>query len=162
MQHHARQRPPLPLSAMRPLARRLRHNARPLQMQLEPGVAPAEAVVPHQMLVEVLDRKTLVALAIKPLHLLSPVRRDPPARRLAEPTVQKPDLAILLITARPAPEGPLAHSEQRRRLFLIQLRRFPAVQKIQKHRHAHPLKGFRPAHPTPPKGLGLPDRSCAT
>jgi hypothetical protein len=39
MQHHARQRPPLALPPMRPLARRLRHDARPLQMQLQPGVA---------------------------------------------------------------------------------------------------------------------------
>jgi hypothetical protein len=39
MQHHPRQRPPLALPPMRPLARRLRHDARPLQMQLEPGVA---------------------------------------------------------------------------------------------------------------------------
>jgi hypothetical protein len=46
-------------------------------------------MVLHQTLVEVLDGETLVALAIKPLHLLSPVDRDPPARRLAEPTVDK-------------------------------------------------------------------------
>jgi hypothetical protein len=124
-------------------------------MQLQPGVAPAEAVIPHQMLVEVLDREALVALAIKPLNLLSPVRRDPLARRLAKPPVNEAGLAFLLVTARPAAERPLAHPEQLRRLFLIELRRFPPVKKIQKHRHAHPLKGFRPAHPTPPKGARL-------
>ena len=90
VQHHARQRPPLALAPVRPLARRLRHNARPLQMQLQPGVAPAEAVILDQMLVEMLDREALVALAIKPLHFLRPVGRDPPARRLAEPAVQSP------------------------------------------------------------------------
>src|SRR5882757_10386029 len=47
------------------------------------------------MLVEMLDRKTLVALAIKPLHFLRPVGRDPLARRLAEPAVDKPSLALL-------------------------------------------------------------------
>ena len=120
----------------------------------EPGVAPAEAVVLHQMLVEMLDRKTLVALAIEPLHFLRPIARNPPARRLAEPPVQKPGLAFLLVTARPAPERPLAHPKQLGRLLLVQLRRFPAVENVQKHRHAHPLKGFRPAHPTPPKGAG--------
>ena len=49
----------------------------------------------NQMLVEVLDRKTLVALAIEPLHLFGPVDRNPLARRLAEPAVQKPGLALL-------------------------------------------------------------------
>ena len=155
VQHHPRQRPPLALAPMRPLARRLRHNARPLQMQLEPGVAPTEAVILDQMLVEMLDRKTLVALAIKPLNLLRPVRRNSPARRLAEPAVNEAGLALLLVTARPAAERPLAHPKQLGRLFLVQLRRFPAVEKIQKHRHAHPLQGLRPAHPTPPKGAGL-------
>jgi hypothetical protein len=45
-------------------------------------------MVLHQMLMEVLDREALVALAIKPLHLLGPVDGNPPARRLAEPAVQ--------------------------------------------------------------------------
>jgi|SRR5665213_2957812 len=84
----------LSLSKGRALARRLRNYARPLQMQLEPGVAPAKAVVRDQMLVKVLDRKTLVALAVEPLHLLRPVDRNPLARRLAEPAVQKPGLAV--------------------------------------------------------------------
>ena len=91
-------------------------------MQLEPGVAPAEAVILNQMLVEMLDREALVALAIKPLHFLRPVDRDPPARRLAEPAVRKPGLPSLLITTRPAPERPLAHPEQLSRLRLIELR----------------------------------------
>src|SRR4029077_16781424 len=69
------------------------------RVQLGPGVAPAEAVVPHQMLVEMLDRETLIALAIKPLHLLGPVGRDPLARRLAEPAVQEPGLALLLMSS---------------------------------------------------------------
>src|SRR6202044_1933358 len=141
MQHHARQRPPLPLPPMRPLARRLRHHPHPLKMKLGPGVAPAEAVILHQMLVEVLDREALVALAIEPLHLLGPVDRNPPARRLAEPAVQEPGLAFLLVTARPAPERSLAPPPIAPLLLPVQLRRFPAVQNVQKHRHAHPLKG---------------------
>ena len=40
-----------------PLARRLGRQRRPLQMQLQPGVAPAEAMIPHQMLVECLTVK---------------------------------------------------------------------------------------------------------
>ena len=97
MQHHARQRPPLALAPMRPLARRLGHDAFPLQVQLRPSVAPAKTMVLHQVLVKMLDREALVALAIKPLHFLRPVRRDTPPRRLAKPTVQKPGLAVLLI-----------------------------------------------------------------
>src|SRR5580700_9151776 len=120
-------------------------------MQLQPGVAPAEAMVPHQMLVEMLEREALIALAIEPLDFLRPVRRNSPARRLAESAVHKPGLAVLLVAARPAPERPLAHPEQLSRLLLIELRRFPTAQKIQKHRHAHSLSGLRPAHPTPPK-----------
>ena len=104
------------------------------------------------MLVEMLDREALVALAIEPLHFLSLVRRDTPPRRLAEPQIDKPGFALLLVTARPAPERPLAHPKQLGRLLLVQLRRFPAVEKVQKHHHAHSLSGFRPAHPTLPKG----------
>src|SRR5271155_4860265 len=111
MQHHPRQRTPLALAPVRPLARRLRHDTSPLEMKLGPGVAPAKAVVLHQMLVEVLDREALVALAIEPLHLLGPVDRNPLARRLAEPPIDKPGLAFLLVAARPAPKRPLAHPQ---------------------------------------------------
>ena len=102
-----------------------------------------------------LDREALIALAIEPLHFLGPVGRNPFARRLAEPAVDEARLALLLISPRPAPERPLAHPEQLGRLRLVELRRFPAAEKIQKHRHAHTLKSLRPAHPTPPKGAGL-------
>src|SRR5271156_3863569 len=103
------------------------------------------------MLVEVLDREALVALAIERFHLLGPVDGNPLARRLAKPPIDKSGLAFLLIPALPAPERPLAHPQELRRLLLVQLRRFPAVKNVQKHRHAHPLKGLRPAHPNPPE-----------
>ena len=90
-----------------------------------------------EMLVEMLDGEALVALAVEPLHLLGPVDRNPLARRLAEPAVGEARLALLLVAARPPPERPLAHSQKLRRLFLVQLRQFPAVQNVQKHRHAH-------------------------
>ena len=61
-------------------------------------------MVPHQMLVEMLDREALVALAVKPLHFLGPVRRDPLARRLAEPPVDEAGLAFLLVAPRPGPD----------------------------------------------------------
>jgi hypothetical protein len=43
----------------------------------QPCVAPAEAMVPHQMLVEMLDREALIPLAIKPLQLPPPGRWGP-------------------------------------------------------------------------------------
>ena len=119
MQHHPRQGPPLALPPVRPFARRLSDNALPLQMQLQPGVAPAEAVILDEMLVEVLDREALIALAIKPLHLFCPIHRNPLARRLAEPAVQEPGFALLLVAPRPPPQRPFAHPQQLRRLFLI-------------------------------------------
>jgi hypothetical protein len=39
MQHHPRQRPPLALAPVRPLARRLGHQPFPLKVKLRPGVA---------------------------------------------------------------------------------------------------------------------------
>ena len=51
-------------------------------------------MVLHQMLMEVLDGEALVALAIEPLHLLRPIDRDPPARRLAEPPIDKAGFAL--------------------------------------------------------------------
>src|ERR1700733_6819629 len=128
MQHHARQRPSFALPAVGAFAWRLRNNARPLQMQLEPGVAPAETMVLDEMLVEMLDREALVALAVEPLHFLRPVPRNPPARRLAEPAVDEPGLAFFLVAARPAPERPLRHPKQLGRLRLVQLRRFPTAE----------------------------------
>ena len=114
------------------------------------------------MLMEMFDGEALVALAIERLHLFRPVDWNPLARRLAEPPVKKPGLALLVVAVAPAAERPFAHPKQFRRLRLVQLRRFPTVEKVQKHRHAHTLNGFRPAHPTPPKkGPDLPDRSCA-
>jgi hypothetical protein len=146
MQHHARQRPSFALPPMRALTRRLRNNARPLQMQLQPGVAPAETMV------ERLDREALVTLAIKPLHRLGPVNRNPLARRLAEPAVDEPGLALLLIAPRPAPERPLAHPEQLRRLLLIELRRFPAEEESKTSPCALPLR--LPSGPSKPVQKG--------
>src|ERR1700683_3021095 len=99
MQHHAPQRPPLALAPVSPLARRLRNNARPLKMQLEPGVAPTKAVILDEMLVEMLDREALIALAVEPLHFFRPVGRDPLAPRLAEPAVDEAGLALILVSS---------------------------------------------------------------
>ena len=114
------------------------------------------------MLVKMLGREARIALAIKRLDLVLPIDRNPLARRLAEPPVQQPRLAVVLEPLPPTPKRPLANPKQLRRLHLIELRRLVAAQNVQKPHHPHTLKGFRPAHPTPQKGKTLPDRSCAT
>ena len=147
MQHHPRQRPPHTLAPMRPLARRLGQKPLRLQEQLGPGVAPAKAVVPDQMLVKVLGGEAEITLPVERLHFLLPVDRNPLARRLAQSPVEKPGLAFLLVTAKPAPKRPLAHSQYLRRLRLVQLRPVPTAEKLNKTRHAHTLKNLRPAQP---------------
>ena len=57
MQHHPRQRIAWPLAPVRPAALARRQQAATMQERLGPGVAPAEAVMAHQVLVEVLRRE---------------------------------------------------------------------------------------------------------
>src|SRR5208337_3099247 len=99
---------------------------------------------------EVLGSEPRITLSVKRLDLLLPVDRNPFPRRLAEPPVQQPRLAFLLVTRLPAPKRPLAHPKQRRCFQLVEFRRLVAAQNVQKPHHTHTLKGFRPAHPTPP------------
>lgn len=119
-------------------------------------------VILNQMLMEMLGREALVAAAVQGFDLRLPVKRNPLARRLAKPAVKKARLAVLLITNRPAPERPLAHPQQLRRLQLTELRRLKAAKHAHELDHPHTLMGFRPAHHSLLKGKDLPDRSCAT
>ena len=112
-------------------------------------------MVPHQMLMEMLDREALVALAIKPLHFLGPVRRDTLARRLAEPPVDEAGLAFLLISPRPAPQRPLAYAQKLRRLLLVQLRRFASGEVASKTSPCAQPLGLPSGASTPPKRAGL-------
>ena len=112
-------------------------------------------MVPHQMLVEMLDREALLALAVKPLDLLGPVRRDPPARRLAEPPVDEAGLAFLLVPrVQRRNVRSLTPSNSAASAWLSSANS-QAVKKRQKPRHAHSLLGFPPAHPAPPKRAKL-------
>ena len=83
-----------------PLRGAFGNNARPLQMQLHPGVAPAEAVILDQMLVEMLGRETRVALAVKPLHLLRPSRPEPACPTPCRAVDRRPGFAVFLVTRR--------------------------------------------------------------
>ena len=100
MQHHPRQGPPLALPPVRAFVRRLSDNALPLQMQLQPGVAPAEAVTLHQTLVKVLDREAPGSARDKTAPPPWPGRLGPACRRFAEPAVQEPGFALLLVAPR--------------------------------------------------------------
>ena len=163
VQHHPRQRAARALAPVRPAP----HGPfqQPLRMQepLRPRVAPRKPVVPHQVFVEMLGREAAIAGAVKSLHLILPIRRNPLARRLPKPPVQKPRLAFVLEPPPPPPKRPLAHTQKLRRIQLAELQGFVTAQDIQKFNHTHTLKGFRPAHRDPPqRGRKLPDRSCAT
>ena len=68
------------------------------------------------MFVEALHHEALVAFAIEPLHLIRAIHGNSLARRLAEPPVEETGLALLFITARPAPKRPDVDPEQLRRL----------------------------------------------
>ena len=78
-----------------------------------------------------LGREAAVALAIQSLHLMLPINRNPLARRLAQPPIQKPGLAIVLETLTPTAKRPLVDSKQLRRFQLIELRRLVAAQYVQ-------------------------------
>ena len=67
---HAGQRLALPLAPVGPAPRRFLEVAAFLKIALGPAVAPAQPVVRHRMLVEVLGREARIALPIEPLDLL--------------------------------------------------------------------------------------------
>src|SRR5271166_3982607 len=152
MQHHPRHRPTRPLAPMRAAPLRLLQKTLRMKERLRPGVAPGEVVPRHQMLMKVLGGEAPVTLAIQSLDLVRAIDRNPLARRLAEPTIQKPRLAVVLKPLTPTSKRPLIDPKQLRCLHLVELRRLVAAQNVKKPHHTHTLKGFRPAHQIPRKG----------
>src|SRR5208337_2080944 len=147
-----RHRPTRPLAPMRAAPLRLLQKTLRMKERLRPGVAPGEVVPRHQMLVKVLGGEAPVTLAIQSLDLVRAIDRNPLARRLAEPTIQKPRLAVVLKPLTPTSKRPLIDPKQLRCLHLVKLRRLVAAQNVKKPHHTHTLKGFRPAHQIPRKG----------
>src|SRR5580658_6188845 len=92
-----------------------------LQKGLGPGVAPVEVMIADQVFVKVPCREAVVAGPIQGLDLLLPIQWHPFAGRLAQTAVQQPGLSAVLETLAPAAERPLAHTEQLRRLHLVEL-----------------------------------------
>jgi hypothetical protein len=147
MQHHSRHRPARTLAPMRPATRGLRQKTLRMQKGLRPRVAPREIVPRDQLLVKMLGREAVIAFAIQSLHLMLPVDRNPLARRLAQPPIQKPGFAVVFEPLSPTAKRPFIDPKQFRRFELVQLRRLVAAQYAPELDHTNPLKGFRPAHP---------------
>lgn len=163
MQHHALHRTTRSLTTVgsTPLGA-LQKTAR-LQEGLRPCVTPPEPVIAHQVLMEMLRRKTYKMPPVKLLHALCRLSRHLTARRLPQPTIHKTSLSILLKAMPPSPERPLPHPQKLGSLHAAQLARFVAIQNTPQLHHPHTLKGFCPAHPNSQKGdTRSPDRSCAT
>ncbi len=163
MQQHSRQRPARPLLAMRPLAARRRQQPASLQECLRPRVAPGKAVVPDQMLVEVLGVEVLVAIAIKLLDPLCPSLRNPLRRRLAQPPIVQPLEALFLMALIPAPEGPFAHPQDLPSLRLAQLSPAQRARTVSNFISLNPCSTSVRRIFAPSFGaIQKPDRSCAT
>ena len=98
-------------------ARRAGAPATPgLQALLGPAVAQRKVVPGAQMVVEVLHRPAPVAAAILLKHPFDPVRRNPARGGLAQPAVEQTVASVLLVTPPVAPERPLRHPQQLRRI----------------------------------------------
>src|SRR5262249_40742721 len=171
VQHHAHQRPPRPLLAMRRAPRRRSHQPRPLQRQ--PGHRVAELVVVPllQLLVKMLHREALVAFVIEPQHAQDLLGRRSSARRLADPAIAQtlppllpqPLRPPLPHPAAPTSDRPLRHPQYLRRLLLRQLAPLMPIEQPLETHLSYPLQHSCPAHPRPPFWAVLkPDRSRAT
>ena len=115
---HPRHRPPRPFAPVRPAPRRRPHQAGILQGQAGHRVAELVAVPLDQLLVKVLHREAAVHLLVKRPGPGQLALRRTTRRRLADPTIQQPILAILSKPVPPATERPLAHTQHLRRFQL--------------------------------------------
>jgi hypothetical protein len=120
MQHHAGQRParalaPVGAAPLGPL-----HLAGRLQRVLGPAVAPREAMLGRQLLVEVLDREVEVAAFEQLQHRRHLIDRRAPRRHPAQPPVVQPVGPVGLPAAPTAPERADRQAEQIRRLLATQ------------------------------------------
>src|SRR5882672_4241890 len=148
---------------MRPAPRRLLEMAALLKIGLGPAVAPAQPMVRHRMLVEMLGREPRIALPVKPLDLLGLLLRNPLRRGLAQPAVQQAGFTVLLVAPAPAPQRAFVDSQQLRSLQLAQAAILTAPENVPELHHPHTLQNLRPLHlALPLESHHEPDRSCAT
>jgi hypothetical protein len=139
MQHHARQRTPLPLLAMGAAAARRLHQAGSVQLELGHRVAELMAVPLHQLLVKMLHREIPVLVAVKPEHPLQLFLRRPPRRSPTHPPIGKSRFALILVTRRPALKRAHMHPQHLGCLRLCDLAPLLPLQQTRKTHPTHTL-----------------------
>ena len=120
VQHHAGQGTARPLAPVRPTPGRRAPAPMGLQAQPQPVVAALEAVIGHQLLVEVLGREVPVAGVEQLQHPRHLVHRRAPRREAAQAAVVETVGSLRLVAVAPAPEGALRDTQNLRRLRLAQ------------------------------------------
>ena len=149
MQHHARQRAPLPLLTMGAAAARRLHQVGSVQMELGHRVAELVAVPLRQLLVKMLHREIRILVAVKPQHPLQLFLRCPPRRSPAHSPIGKPGFALILVTRCPALERAYMHPQHLSRLLLRDLSALVPVQQTRKTHPTHTLVYRCRAHRAP-------------
>ena len=111
-QQHPRQRPALPLLAVRAAPFVLRHQSRRLQREPRHGVAELVVMPLDEMLVKMLRVEIAVAFLEEPLHPRELGRRRPPRRRLAETAITQTLDSVLVVADAHSAEVPSRHPQQ--------------------------------------------------
>ena len=91
-----------------------------MQMQFGHGVAQCVAVLPHQLLMEMLHREAAVDIAIKPKHPLDLFDRRT-QRRGTQATITQAHYTALTMAVTPVAKRTLTHTKQFGRFRLAQL-----------------------------------------
>lgn len=136
MQHHALARLPLPLAPVRPTPLGSINQTRRVQLRLDEGVAPAEMVIAHQVLVKMLHVPAKIAVTVKLQHLLDRLRRNPTRRYLAKTTVAQAVLPVLLVAITVTAKLPLRHPKQLPSFLHRQIAAIPPAQNFPKLLHS--------------------------
>ena len=149
-----------------------RHQPRPLQGLLHPGVAEFDLMLLPQLLVKMPHVQIGIALAVQSQNLLHLRQWNPLGRRPAAPPVEQPVIAELLVALPPAPHVPIADADDLGCLPPRDLLRHgPQNYFLHFHRPLH--RGLRVREhaphvllPSPPEKrtshvLSQPDISCA-
>ena len=136
VQQHSLARLALALAPVRAAPPGPIHQPGRVQLRLDEGIAPAEMVVAHQMLVKMLHVPAKIAVTVKLQHLLDRLRRNPPRRNLAQTPVQQAGLPSLFVAVPVAAELPLRQAKQLARLHHRQIAALPAAQNVPKLLHS--------------------------
>src|SRR5436189_3944619 len=139
VQHHTLAGFPLPLASMRSTPFRPLHQPRRMQLRLGPRVAPAEIVIAHPVLVEVLHVPAAIHPAVKLQHPFDLGRSDPLVRRPPPSPINQTRFSVLLKPLPVASKLALRHSQQLPRFHHRQLPPFPTAQNVPKLQHSSVL-----------------------